>query len=125
MISTMIEPTMRLDDRAAAAAEAVAAEHGCGQGRDLEADAGVGAGPAQARGEEDAGQRRQHARHDIGEAHRAPHRDADIVGGAARAADREDVPAGPRRVRKTWATIATMVATTTLNGTPSTEPSPK
>ena len=49
----------RLGGRAAAAAEAVAAEHGCGQRRDLEADAGIGAGAAQPRREENAGQRAQ------------------------------------------------------------------
>ena len=86
----------RLGRRAAAAAEAVAAEHRRRQGRDLEPDAGIGARAAQARREEHAGQRGKRARHDIGEADHAPHRDADIVRGAARAADRQHMPAGPR-----------------------------
>ena len=35
----------------------------------------------------------EHAARDIAERDRAPHRDAGVVGGAARAADRRDVPA--------------------------------
>ena len=78
----------RLGDRAAAAAERIAAEYDGGQRRDLEAHAGIGAGPAEPRGVEEAGQAAEHARPDIGVADRAPHADAGIVRRAPCAADR-------------------------------------
>ena len=56
--STISVPTSALIDRALAAAEADAAEHGRGQHGDLEADADVAAGRRQARREEDAAERR-------------------------------------------------------------------
>ena len=83
----------RLHHRTLAAAEADAAEHARRQHGDLEADADVAAGGGQARGEEDAAHRREHAAGHVAQRHRAPHRDAGVVGRAARAADRDDVPA--------------------------------
>ena len=86
----------RLGDRALAAAEADAAEHGRGQDRDLEADADVAADGAEASGEEQRADRGHDAAGDVAQRDRAPHRDAGIVGRAARAADRGDVPARPQ-----------------------------
>ena len=60
--STMSVPTSALIDRALAAAEADAAEHRGRQRGDLEADADVAAGGRQPRREEDAAERREHAR---------------------------------------------------------------
>ena len=74
-----------LDDRAAAAAEAVAAEHGRCQSRNLQPHAGIGAGAGKAGGVDR-----------IGGADRAAHGQADIVRRTARTADGHQPPAGPR-----------------------------
>ncbi len=81
---------------AATAAEADAAEHRGRQRRDFQPRAGVGPGRVQPRRVEHARRRGQHARDDIGEADRAPHRDAGVMRRAARAADRLDMPAEPQ-----------------------------
>ena len=94
--STISVPTSAFGDRALAAAEADAAEHGRRQHRDLEADADVAADRAEAGGEEQRADRGQHAAGDVAQRDRAAHRDAGIVGRAARAADRGDVPARPQ-----------------------------
>ena len=86
----------RLGDRALAAAEGDAAEHGRRQHDHLEADADVAADGAEPRREEQRADRGQHAAGDVAERDRAPHRNAGIVGRAARAADRGDVPARPQ-----------------------------
>ena len=86
----------RLGDRALAAAEADAAEHGRGQHRHFEADADVAADGAEPGGEEQRADRGQHAAGDVAQRDRAPHRNAGIVGRAARAADRGDMPARPQ-----------------------------
>ena len=96
MIITVIDADDRFRGRAAPAAQAVAAEDGCGQRRDLEADAGIGAGSAQPRSKEKSGKRAQRARHDIGQADDAADRDADIVRGSPRAAGRQHMPARAR-----------------------------
>ena len=61
--------------------------------RELEADAGVRAGAGKPRRVERAGEAGEQAGDDIGQAHRAPHGDAGVVGGATRSADRHDAPA--------------------------------
>ena len=124
MISTMTAPSMRLGDRAAAAAEADAAEHGGGQGSDFEADARVGAGSAEAGRIEHARHARQHARDDIG---MQTVRRTEMP---ALCAERREPPTARmcqpsrRRVRKTWAAMATIVATMKLNGKPNTSRRP-
>ena len=82
-------------DRAAPAAERIAAEHDGGQRRDLHADTGIRSGAAEPRCIEESGKAAEHARPDVGVADRAPHADAGIVRGATRAADRHQPPAGP------------------------------
>src|SRR5271166_230951 len=86
----------RLGDRALAAAERDAAEHGRGQHDHLEADPDVAADRAEAGGEEERANRSQGAAGDVAERDRAPDRDAGIVGRSARAADRGDVPSRPQ-----------------------------
>ena len=86
----------RLGDRALAAAERDAAEHGRGQHDHFEADADVAADGAEPRGEEQRADGGQRAAGDVAERDRAADRDAGIVGRAARAADRRDVPARPQ-----------------------------
>ena len=87
-----------LGDRAAPAAQAVAAHHGGGQRHDLEIQTGAGSCAAQAAGDQEAGETAAETGDDIGHEHGLAHADAGIVGGAARAADRQDMPArtGPR-----------------------------
>jgi len=84
-----------LGDRAAAAADGGAAEHGGGQRLNLQADAGVGSRAAEAGREQEAGQRAHGARRDIGEEHHEAHIDAGIEGRAPRPADGRQPPAGP------------------------------
>src|SRR5712675_331865 len=82
----------RLGHRAFAAAEADAAQHGRGQNGYFEADADVAADGAEPRGEKQRADRGQHPACGVAQRDRAPHRNAGIVGRAARAADRGDMP---------------------------------
>ena len=90
----------RLGDRALAAAEADAAEHGRGQHGHLEPDADIAADGAEPRGEKQRADRGQHAARGVAQRDRAPHRNAGIVGRAARAADRGDMPSRPQAGQK-------------------------
>ena len=102
----------RLADRAAPAAEAVAAEQRRRHDREFEADAGVGADAGKPRRVKHAGEAGEHAGDDIGQAHRAPHRDAGVVGRATRSADRRDAPADAQPGHDEWPTIAMTIRTT-------------
>ena len=82
----------RFRHRSLAAAQRNAAEHRGRQHDDFEADADVAADGTEPRRKEQRADAGQHAARDIAERDRPPHRDAGIVGRAARAADRRDVP---------------------------------
>ena len=86
----------RLGDGASAPAKRIAAEHGRGEGGHFETHARVRARAADARGEEEARERAQDRRPDVGRADRAAHLDARVIGRAPRAADRRQPPSGPR-----------------------------
>ena len=83
----------RLGDRALAAAEADAAEHRGRQHQHLKANADVASDRSEACGEKERADRRQNAAADVTHRHGAADGDSAVVSGAARAADRGDVPA--------------------------------
>ena len=83
----------RLGDRPLPASERDAAEHGRGQHRHLEADTDVAANGAEPGCEEQRADRGQDAAGDVAKRDGPPDRDSGIIGRAARAADRGDVPA--------------------------------
>ena len=83
----------RLGDRAAAAAERNAAEHGRGQRLQFHAGADIRCGRADAGREQVGGQRDEDRAQHIGREHRPAHIDAGIVGRAPRAADGQQPPA--------------------------------
>ena len=82
-----------LGDRSLAAAERDAAEHGRGQDRHLEADADIAADRAEPGREKQRTRRGQDATGDIAKRDGPPDGNAGIIGRAARAADRRDMPA--------------------------------
>ena len=86
----------RLGDGAAPAAQRIAADDGGGDGEDLLVQARAGACTRQAAGDEEARNPAAQAGDHVGHEHRLAHPDAGVVRRAARTADGEDVPAGPR-----------------------------
>ena len=117
-------PHQRFADRTAPAAEAVAAEERRRHDREFEADAGVGADAGKPRRIEYARKAGEHAGDDIGQAHRASHRDAGVVGRTTRSADRHDAPADAQPSQNDMSRYRNDDQNHELTGTPRIDPVP-